>query len=157
DLRLKFRLLLTLILFFAVLPFARAGLPLGWSDADIGAPAYAGSASYVNGLWTVAGGGADIFGIADQFNFVSESFNSDGAIVAQVTSVQNSDPSSGWSKAGVMFRNDITAGAVNAMMTATAGQGVSFQTRTTAGAASSNYTISGVANPVWLKLLRSSD
>ena len=114
----------------------QAALPSGWSDTDIGAPGDAGSASAANGLWTVAGGGADIWGNADQFNFVSQTLNCDGAVVARVLTVQNSDPGSGWSKAGVMFRNDTTAGAVNAMMTATAGQGVTFQVRTAAGAAS---------------------
>jgi len=142
---------------FAVLPSARAGLPPGWSDADIGAPADPGSASDFNGAWTVAGGGSDIWGTGDQCNFASQNFNCDGAIVAQVISIQNTDPSSGWSKAGVMFRNDTTPGAINAFMTATAGEGVSFQVRTTAGGLSSDSVISGVNPPVWLKLLRESD
>jgi len=149
--------LLALMFFLAGLPPARAGLPPGWSDTDIGTPADAGSASDNNGAWTVSGGGADIWGTGDQCNFASQSFNCDGAIIAQVTSVQNTDPSSGWSKAGVMFRNDTTAGAVNAFMTATATEGVNFQFRSTAGAASSSTQVAGVATPVWVKLVRSSD
>lgn len=149
--------LATLMFIFAVLPPAKAGLPPVWSDADIGGPADAGSASDTNGAWIVSGGGADIWGTADQFNFASQSFNCDGAIVALVTSVQNTDPGTGWSKAGVMFRNDTTGGAMNAYMTATAGQGVSFQVRTTTGAASSSTTISGVNPPVWVQLVRASD
>jgi hypothetical protein len=146
-----------LMLFFAILPAARAALPPGWSDTDIGSPADAGSASDTGGAWTVSGGGADITGTSDQFNFASEGFNCDGAIVAQVTSVQNTDPGTGWSKAGVMFRNDTTAGAINAFMTATAGEGVSFQFRTTTGGTTSSTTISGVNPPVWVELVRSSD
>jgi invasion protein IalB len=115
---------LTLIFLLAGLHSACAVLPPGWSDTDIGSPAHAGSASYSNGGWTVSGGGADIWGTNDQCNFASQIFECDGAIVALVTSVQNTDPGTGWSKAGVMFRNDTTAGAVNLFMTATAGEGV---------------------------------
>jgi hypothetical protein len=35
-------------------------------------------------------------------------------LTARVASLQNSDPSTGWSKAGLMFRSDTTAGSVNA-------------------------------------------
>jgi hypothetical protein len=132
-------------------------VPPGWSDTDIGSPADAGSASYLNSEWTVSGGGADIWGTNDQCNFASQIFNCDGAIVAQINSVEDTDPASGWSKAGVMFRNDNTAGAVNAFMTASATQGVAFQYRNTVEGASSATVISGVPNPVWVKVVRSSD
>ena len=48
---------------------AWGALPPGWSDMDIGSPGLAGSASYTNDLWTVTGGGSDIWDTADQFNF----------------------------------------------------------------------------------------
>lgn len=126
-------------------------------DADVGAPALAGSAAYANGSWTVIGGGSDIWNTADQFNFASTTFKSDGSIIAQVSSLQNSDPTSGWSKAGVMFRNDSTAGSANASIVATAGQGVSFQWRSTAGGQSANVQISGITAPIWLQLVRSGE
>jgi len=131
-----------------------AGLPAGWTDADIGAPGEAGSASDVNGGWTVAGGGADIYGNADQFNFASESVSGDGSLIAEVLTVQNSDPTTGWSKAGVMLRNDISAGAANAAVVATAGQGVSFQWRSAASGASSYANKTGLTAPIWVKLTR---
>jgi hypothetical protein len=90
-----------------------ASLPAGWSDDDIGSPGLTGSASYTNGNWTVTGGGADIWNAADQFNFASTNFTGDGTMIVQVTSLQNSDPGSGRAKAGLMFRNDSTAGSVN--------------------------------------------
>ncbi len=147
----------TLIILLATFRPACAGLPAGWSDADIGSPADAGSASNTNGGWTISGGGADIGGTSDQFNFASQVCNSDGSIVALVTSVQNSDPGVGWSKTGVMFRNDITAGAANAYMTASAAQGVQFQYRATAGATSYGTRITGITPPVWVQVVRSSD
>jgi regulation of enolase protein 1 (concanavalin A-like superfamily) len=135
---------------------AWADLPQGWSDADIGSPGLAGSATYAGGLWTVAGGGSDIWNTADQFNFASTNYTGDGTMIVRVTSLQNSDPSSGWSKAGLMFRNDSTAASANASIVATAGQGVSFQWRSTAGGSSSFSAHSGITAPVWLKLVRSS-
>jgi hypothetical protein len=93
---------------------AWASLPAGWSDDDIGSPGLAGSASYTNGNWTVTGGGADIWNAADQFNLASTNFAGDGTMIVQVTSLQNSNPGSGRAKAGLMFRNDSTAGSVNA-------------------------------------------
>jgi len=152
--RLKLALLATMF-FFAARPFANAALPPGWSDADIGSPGLAGSASYAGGVWTVTGGGADIWNAADQFNFASTNFNGDGTLIVQVTSLQNSDPSSGWSKAGLMFRNDSTAGSVNVSIVATAGNGVSMQWRSAAGDQCSYTAAGGITAPVWLKLVRS--
>ncbi len=134
---------------------AWAALPPGWSDADIGSPGLAGSAGYTNGLWTVTGGGSDIWNTADQFNFASTNYTGDGTMIALVLSLQNSDPGSGWSKAGLMFRNDSTAGSVNVSIVATAGQGVSFQWRSTTGGSSSFSADGGITAPVWLKLVRS--
>jgi regulation of enolase protein 1 (concanavalin A-like superfamily) len=134
---------------------AWAGLPAGWTDADIGSPAHAGSAGDTNGGWTVTGGGADIWGSADQFNFASESVTGDGTIIAEVLTVQNADPGSGWSKAGIMFRNDSTAGAINAAVVATVGQGVSFQWRATANGVSDYANHPGLTAPIWVKLARS--
>ena len=133
---------------------AWASLPPGWSDADIGSPTLAGSASDSNGLWTVTGGGADIWNDADQFNLASTNFTGDGTLTVQVTSLQNSDPGSGWSKAGLMFRNDSTAGSANVAIVATAGQGVSFQWRSATDGASANVAEGGGTAPVWLRLTR---
>ena len=131
-------------------------LPPGWSDADIGSPGLAGSAGYTNGLWTVTGGGSDIWNTADQFNFCSTNFSGNGTMITLVTSLQNSDPGSGWAKAGIMFRNDYTAGSANVSIVATAGQGISFQWRSTAGGSSSNGQHSGITTPVWLELVCSN-
>src|SRR5262249_46197922 len=90
-------------------------LPAGWTDADVGGPVQAGSASSPDGQsWTVNGGGADIWGGSDQFNFASQALTGDGIIVARVATlgvatVGNTDP---WAKAGVMFRDGTGAGAM---------------------------------------------
>ena len=133
-----------------------AALPQGWSDADVGSPGSAGSAGDTNGSWTVIGGGSDIWGASDQFNYASTSVSGDGTIIAEVTSLQNSDSGSGWSKAGIMFRNDSTAGSANVSIVQSYSHGVSFQWRSTAGGTSSFTAIGGINPPVWLKLVRSS-
>ena len=105
----------------------------------------------------MAGGGADIWNAADQFNFASSSFISDGTITAQITSLQNSDPGSGWSKAGVMFRNDTTAGSANVCLAVSATEGINLQWRDTNGDQSMSINIGGITAPVWLQLVRSGD
>jgi uncharacterized repeat protein (TIGR03806 family) len=144
-------------MFLLVSKAALAGLPAGWTDTDIGAPGLAGSATDTNGGWTITGGGSDIWNAADQFNFASTTLTGDGILIAEVTSLQNSDPSSGWSKAGLMFRNDTTAGSVNVAIVVTATEGVNFQWRSTAGGQCYNNEITGLTAPIWLELVRSND
>ncbi|HEX5221861.1 MAG TPA: lamin tail domain-containing protein [Verrucomicrobiae bacterium] len=131
----------------------RADLPPGWSDTDVGGPAISGSADAANGNWTVSGSGSDIWNNADQFHYAYTTVEGDGMITARITSVQNTDPS-GWSKAGLMFRNDSTAGSANVTIVATWSQGVSFQWRSTAGGNSQNFGVPGINAPVWLRLAR---
>jgi hypothetical protein len=143
------------ILFLLVgLSPAKAALPPSWSDTDIGAPAQPGSASATNGAWTVAGGGADIWGTTDQFNYVYEPFSGDGTLTALVSSQQNTDP---WAKAGIMFRNDTSSGAMHVAVLATPGNGVSFQWRSSTGGPCNNQVAPGIAAPVYVKLVRNGN
>jgi hypothetical protein len=133
---------------------ADAQLLPGWTDTDIGSPSQAGSASYSAGIWTVSGGGSDIWNTSDQFNFCYSNSTTNAVIIAQVTSVQNTDPSSGWSKAGVMFRDDTSTGAMFAVVDVTPGNGVNFQWRNSTGGACAYSQVGGVNAPVWVKLVR---
>lgn len=130
-----------------------ATLPAGWTDADIGSPGRTGSASLAGGLWTVSGGGSDIWNAADQFNFASTPFNCDGAVMAQVMSLQDTDP---WAKAGVMMRNDSSAGAINLSLVLSESNGVNFQWRTASNGQSSSVAAPATA-PLWLALTRSAN
>ena len=127
------------------------------TSLDVGSPSPAGSSSYnaATGTYTVAGGGADIWGSTDQFQYLSQSLTGYGSIVARVTGVQNTNT---WAKAGVMFR-DSTGDAynTNASILVTPGQGVSFQWRSSTGGSSSNVVIPGVAAPAWVKLVRNGN
>ena len=59
------------------------------------------AASCSNGVFTVTGAGADIWGTADAFRFVYMPVTGNCTIIARVASLQNIDP---WSKAGIMIR-----------------------------------------------------
>ena len=123
-----------------------------WSDRDIGSTGIAGSATYLNGSFTINGSGADIWGTADAFHFVYQPLSGNGEIIARVVSVGNTDP---WAKAGVMIRDTINSNAKHAMMVVTPGNGVSFQRRTTTGGSSTDTTSGGKTAPYWVRLVRS--
>ena len=86
----------------------RRGLMRMWA-----ARLWPGSASYANGVFTVNGGGADIWGGSDQFNYVSQPLTGDGSIVARVTSQSDTDP---WAKAGVMIKQSTATGSPYALL-----------------------------------------
>ena len=127
------------------------GVPSPWSDADIGSVGQAGSATYLNGTFTVKGSGADIWNTADAFHFVYQPWTGDGEIIVQVESVQNTDV---WAKAGVMIRETLNANSKHAMMVVTPGSGVSFQRRTSTGGSSVDTTTTGRTAPEFLRLTR---
>ena len=56
-----------------------------------------------------------------------------------------------------MFRNDTTAGSPFVDMVATAGEGVSFQWRSTAGGSCNFAQVTGINTPVWVELVRDGD
>ncbi len=130
----------------------RAQLPAGWQDLDIGSPSLSGSASWVNGAWSVSGGGADIGNTSHQFNFAYETSSSSAVILAQILTVQETD---GSAKAGVMFRDNNTAGAMFALVAVTPDNGVSFEWRNTTGGSCSAAQLAGIAPPIWVELIRS--
>jgi glucose/arabinose dehydrogenase/regulation of enolase protein 1 (concanavalin A-like superfamily) len=95
-------------------------LPTPWNDTDVGSPAISGSASYANGVFTVNGAGADIYGTNDQFNYVNQPVGGDGngTLIARVTSQTNTSSNA---KAGIMFKQSTTAGSPYILITVTPG------------------------------------
>ena len=132
-----------------------ATIPPGWTDADIGGPEFAGSASYVNGVMTVSGGGSNIWYSADQFNYLYESLNGDGTIIAQVLTQGNTNP---WAMAGVMIRNSVTsAGSTYADMVLTPGNGAAFQYRAIANTSDLGNDQTSGSVPDWVEITRSGN
>ena len=129
------------------------GLPTGWASAGVGSPGSGGNAAVSGGTWTVSGGGTDIWGVSDQFQFVSRTLRGDGSVVARVASVGNT---SGWAKSGVMIRGDASAGAAYADVVVTPSNSIVFQWRTSAGVSAQTVAAGGsVAAPAWVRVTRS--
>jgi hypothetical protein len=132
-----------------------AGLPPGWKNQDIGSPGVPGSAAINTntGAWAVNGGGADIWGTADQFHFAHRDFSGDGTMLARVTGVAATGQ---YPKAGIMFRQSTNANASYAFVflgLSSAG----FETRDGAGAASVSVGSSDDTPPAWVKLTRTGN
>jgi regulation of enolase protein 1 (concanavalin A-like superfamily) len=129
-------------------------LPDGWSTRDIGSAGVTGSATYdaASSTFSVKGAGADVWGTADAFRFTYRTLAGDGAIVARVATVQNTNA---WVKAGVMIRESLTAGSAHAFMLVSPGKGTAFQRRAAAGGTSVNTAGPFTTAPYWVKLQRS--
>jgi regulation of enolase protein 1 (concanavalin A-like superfamily) len=133
------------------------GIPQGvqapWVQRDIGAVGYPGSASYANGLFTISGAGADIWGAADAFHFVYQPFSGDGTIVARVASFVTQDANA-WAKTGVMMRATTDPASPHVSVYVTPGRGIALQWRSTAGGTTTNVAVAGAA-PTFVRLGRS--
>jgi hypothetical protein len=106
-----------------------------------------------NGHMVVSAYGGDIWGSADQFNFVYKKLSGDGTITAKVNSLNNVNV---WSKAGVMIRDSLDASSTHGIMAVTPDGRRAFQNRpTVAGASFSAHSNTGqVTLPFWVKLER---
>jgi len=122
-----------------------------WKSTDIGTPGYSGAVSVAGGIFTILGGGDDIWSTADKFRFTYQSGSGDGTVIARVTAVGNTDA---WAKAGVMIRETLTPGSKHAFMCLTPGNGASFQSRNATGGSSLNANTTGPVAPYWVKVTR---
>jgi regulation of enolase protein 1 (concanavalin A-like superfamily) len=125
------------------------GVPGGWTNADIGGSTPAGSTSVSGGTYTVKGGGIDIWGTSDQFQFAYLKVTGDQDVIARVATLGNTDP---WAKAGVMIRASLAANAAHVSMLATSGNGPAYQRRPSTGADSVHVSGGTRAVPYWVKL-----
>jgi hypothetical protein len=128
-------------------------IPPTLTDADIGKPARAGSASVTSGVYTINGGGADIWGTTDQFNFDSQSVTGNNTVIVHADSVQNTDPKA---KSGIMFRNSSAPGSAFVALYQVPNNQVEFQWRDTdGGSANSLGTLLGATtSPKWLEVVK---
>jgi hypothetical protein len=116
-----------------------------------GQPIGAGSGSIEpDGVtFTATGKGADIWGAADAFFYASMPYSNDVTITARVRSITGPEA---WAKAGVMIREDLTAGSRHVMAVVTPGKGVAMQSRATPGGASVQAANVPGAAPAWVRL-----
>ena len=135
--------------------------------ADVGSPAFLGSAVTSGTQITIKGGGADIWGNADQFFYYYTPKDGAFDVVVQVRSLEGPD---GWTKAELMIREAADDGTgklvpsagdrhISNMTTRTAGVNmIEGQARLTTGGASTEYAATPAAKPsypnTWLRLTR---
>lgn len=133
---------------------ALAALPAGWISEDIGAPAKIGQGNYVSGLWSITGGGADIWNTADQFQMTHTNLYGDGIVTAQILSQSSTNS---FAQSGVMIRSSNSSGAAEVSVSITPASGVTFRYRLSAGASTAQTLVAGVAAPVWFRLVRAGN
>lgn len=134
-LRNRFALYTAIVLVLAALPGAAAPPAAPWTTQDIGGPSRKGSCDVgAEGVWTLKGGGADIWDASDQFSFTYQPVEGDVQIT--VKALTKPKETNEWAKAGVMFRESLMPGARHAMLLTSASSGLAFQWRAAAGAES---------------------
>jgi hypothetical protein len=132
----------------------------GFTDSDIGSPSLPGAVVYdtPSGTDTIFGSGSGIGGNADQFNFASTSMNGDGSVLAYINSITSSSITA---QAGVMVRNDQTAGSPFVAVLVSITNGITFEWRSAENGPEAGRLItlgSGtLAPPLGVKLTRSGN
>jgi len=130
-------------------------LPSTWLDQDVGSVGVAGSASYTSGTFTVNGAGSQIYGNGDAFHYVYQPLTGDGTVVARVVSLQGG---TGNVSAGVMIRNTLDTGSVNAKTADWRSYGgIFFDVRTAAGGSTTEPGGVSATLPYWVKVTRSGN
>jgi regulation of enolase protein 1 (concanavalin A-like superfamily) len=128
-------------------------LPVSWLDQDVGSVGLAGSASYANGTFTVAGAGqGTFFTSSDGLHFVYQPLAGDGTMVARVVSLQGSSAA----QAGIMIRETLSAGASHVYLFDYS-SAIWMTQRTSTGAGSSYQSLGSLTLPYWIKLVRSGN
>ncbi len=104
-----------------------------------------------NGNIVLGGDHYQIGGKRDFFRFPCKPLDGDGAIVARIDSVAETDPNA---KAGVMLRWGLESDSTNAALFVTAGNGISFQYRREEKGSTERMMLAGPVPPYWLRLSR---
>ena len=124
-----------------------SNIPVPWEFNDI--DDNKGSATFNNRIFTIEGGGNDIWGAKDQFAFLHQNASSNSYISARILSLTNTHP---WAKTGLMFRHSTAATSAFVMICMTPGNGISFQWRDTNEGISYKKDFETEVLPVYLKL-----
>ncbi len=127
--------------------------PLPWLDADVGAVAALGSASFASPTFTVRGSGTDIAGAVDAFHYTYQPVSGNVTIVARVATIQSGTAAA---RVGIMIRESLAANSRHAAMLLTPPQGVAFHRRPSPGAATALTAGPAAPAPQWIKLVRAA-
>jgi alpha-galactosidase len=126
-----------------------ASIPVPWKLNDIKDDK--ASADYDNGVFSIEGGGSDIWNATDQFAFLNQEGDHDAFISARVVSQTNTDQ---WAKTGLMFRESIAPNSKFVMIGMTPGNGVTLQWRDSTGGSCNKKDFKSTGLPLSFKLLK---
>jgi hypothetical protein len=130
-----------------------------WQSTDVGAVSAPGASSVDEESgpeFTVSGSGADVWGTADEFHFLSREYVGNFDFAARVAHVDDIDK---WTKGGLMVRDGLAADArhVFLIQTPRAERGIAFQRRPVTGGATFHTAGPAAAPPGHLRLVREGD
>ncbi len=145
------------ILLIYCVPIAHSQL----ESIDIGdAVNIPGSTEFKNGVYTIVGGGSDIWDAADGFRFVYTKISGDFEAMVHQISIELKNE---WAKAGIHARQDVDPGSPNAQVIVTGGGGGGCQITWRSAKAGISEEFLDVAPgnwkdiECWLKLTRKDD
>jgi len=124
------------------------------TSVDIGSPGIAGSANCTGGVWTITGGGGDVWDTTDQCHYVSVPATTSAAAtwIVHVASLTGNTGDGAWSKAGIMARASTSTLVADAFTAETSGNDVTFQWTSGTGTAPNNEVTGGSAVPQWIEM-----
>ena len=123
-----------------------------WQDQDIGTTGQPGQIHLEDGDWSLFGAGTGLAGTADSFHYGYQALNGNGVVMARIDGLNTSTTS-----AGVVMRQDLTAGPAEAAVLLNSTNGITFATRATAGGTLANVAGAHVSTPYWVKLVRAGN
>ncbi len=128
-----------------------------WIGADVGGVAATGSTVIgTDGVITVTGSGADIWGAADEFQYAFQPISGDFMVVTRIA-----EPFAGaneWRKAGLMIRQTTLNDSPNALLLYSGRHGVQFGGRRDYGNTTEFTTMQrDQVTPYWLALRKDGD
>ena len=125
-------------------------VPVPWNGMDIGGLSPAGASQASNGTFTLTGGGGDLSGAQDAFQFVYQSLTGDCTLSARVSA--GGDPNS-LADAGLMVRDALATTSNFAAVVLAPGHSVLSTYRTECVPLTGAESVDGDA-PVWVKLIK---
>jgi regulation of enolase protein 1 (concanavalin A-like superfamily) len=129
-------------------------LPPGWSAVDVGSVSASGGTLHDEGLFALAGSGADIWETRDAFHYAYTPLSGDGVAVVRVLDLEGPHE---WAKAGLMIRQSLDPAAVHHYLLMSEAQGLAHQRRPVTGGVSDHTPLDGPAGPVWFRIERTGE
>jgi hypothetical protein len=120
-----------------------------WTSTFVGNRGLAGDGSLTNGVWTIDGGGADVWAGSDAFQFLHQPAADDAGMIVRVLDLDNTDT---FAKAGVMVRASVDPTAAMAILDIRPGGELEFMARQFSGDAVRFISGQPFAFPAWLAL-----